>query len=399
MDARQRLLATAIAEVGYLEKKTNKNLDSKMANAGYNNYTKYARDLDAISGFYNGKKQGYAWCDMFVDWCFVTTFGVDNAKLLLGQPNKSYGAGCGYSRKYFKAMGRLHTKNPEPGDQIFFWNSAKTKVAHTGLVYEVDGTYVYTIEGNTSSTSGVIANGGGVFRKKYKLSYARICGYGRPDYASMDDTTPEDTNKHAVLTYGDKGEEVEYMQTRLKIHGHKLDVDGKFGPATLKELEAFQKDHNLEADGVCGPKTWEELEKDPVEETRPVLRRGDKGEDVKYMQERLIKFGYDLSPDGADGKFGPNTEKQLKAFQKKNNLVVDGVCGPATWEALERNVQGYWIQVTASSLNVRKGPSTKYAIVDKLKKGAKKYIIEEEKGWGHLSDINGWISLQYTKKI
>ena len=71
MDARQRLLATAIAEVGYLEKKTNKNLDSKTANAGYNNYTKYARDLDAISGFYNGKKQGYAWCDMFVDWCFV----------------------------------------------------------------------------------------------------------------------------------------------------------------------------------------------------------------------------------------------------------------------------------------------------------------------------------------
>ena len=61
-------------EVGHLEKASNNNLDSKTANVGNNNYTKYARDPDAISGFYNGKKQGYVWCDVFTDWCFCQSF-------------------------------------------------------------------------------------------------------------------------------------------------------------------------------------------------------------------------------------------------------------------------------------------------------------------------------------
>ena len=80
-----KVLAIAKAEVGYLEKRNNSNLDSKTANAGTANYTKYARDLDAI-GFYNGRKNGYAWCDVFVDWCFVQAYGAENAKKLLCQP-------------------------------------------------------------------------------------------------------------------------------------------------------------------------------------------------------------------------------------------------------------------------------------------------------------------------
>lgn len=177
-----KLLEVAEAQVGYLEKKSNSNLDSKTANAGDKNYTKFARDLDKLGYFYNGPKNGYAWCDVFVDWCFVQAFGVDEAMKLLQQPKKSYGAGCGYSRDYYKKKGQFYTSKPKPGDQIFFWNSRKNSVAHTGIVYEVDSTYVYTIEGNTSSSSGVVANGGAVAKKKYKLNYARLCGYGRPNY-------------------------------------------------------------------------------------------------------------------------------------------------------------------------------------------------------------------------
>lgn len=40
------LIVTARKEIGYREKRTERNLDSKTANAGYNNYTKYARDVD-----------------------------------------------------------------------------------------------------------------------------------------------------------------------------------------------------------------------------------------------------------------------------------------------------------------------------------------------------------------
>lgn len=192
-----KLLATAKAEVGYLEKASNSNLDSKTGNAGSGNYTKYARDLDKVSGFYNGRKNGHAWCDVFVDWCFWETFGTVDAKKLLCQPSKSLGAGCKYSMQYYQKKGQFYT-SPKAGDQIFFIESDGDGIAHTGLVYKVDSTYVYTIEGNTSKASGVIANGGGVAEKKYKLSYERIAGYGRPDYGSVKSTGGSTTSNVTV---------------------------------------------------------------------------------------------------------------------------------------------------------------------------------------------------------
>ena len=105
-----KVITVAMNEVGYLEKRTNAQLYDKTANAGTNNYTKYANDIDTkYPNFYNSKKNGYAWCDVFVDWCFIQAFGVDNAKKLLNQPDKSLGAGCGYSANYFKQIGRFFT--------------------------------------------------------------------------------------------------------------------------------------------------------------------------------------------------------------------------------------------------------------------------------------------------
>lgn len=181
MTAVERVIATAKAEEGYLEKATNANLDSKTANAGSGNWTKYARDLDLL-GVYNGKKNGYAWCDMFVDWCFVTTFGLATAWAMTFQAMKGLGAGCTYSAQYYRNKGRFD-KNPKAGDQIFFTNDGGKTSNHTGLVVAVDNTYVYTIEGNTSSLAGVVANGGCVRQKSYKKTYANIYGYGHPDYS------------------------------------------------------------------------------------------------------------------------------------------------------------------------------------------------------------------------
>ena len=67
----ENLIAIARNELGYKEKASNSNLDSKTANAGHNNYQKFGRDLHN-AGYYNGNKNGYAWCDQFVDWCFWT---------------------------------------------------------------------------------------------------------------------------------------------------------------------------------------------------------------------------------------------------------------------------------------------------------------------------------------
>ena len=259
MNELDKVISIAMQEDGYLEKKSNKDLDDKIANAGNNNYTKYARDLDNIKDFYNGKKQGYAWCDVFVDWCFVQAFGVDHAKELLCQPNKSLGAGVYYSANYYKQCKQFYKSKPKAGDQIFF-NNSKGNAQHTGLVYKVDNKYVYTIEGNTSSAKGVVANGGCVRLKQYSLKYNRIMGYGRPNYKYEEQpkmlyngifpTLP----KNGALKRGSKGEQVKYLQLFLNwAIDSNLVIDGSFGPATEKAVKKYQKQYGLVVDGHFGP--------------------------------------------------------------------------------------------------------------------------------------------------
>ena len=179
----ERLLATARAEIGYIEKETNAHLDDKTANAGDGNWNKYARDLDALGVVYNGKKNGYAWCDIFTDWCFIQTFGLELGLQLLCQAKKGVGAGCSGSANYYKQKGQFHTSSPQPGDQIFFTKDGGKSFYHTGIVEKVAGGRVYTIEGNTSSAAGVVENGGCVRDKSYALTYSKIGGYGRPDFS------------------------------------------------------------------------------------------------------------------------------------------------------------------------------------------------------------------------
>lgn len=194
----QKLLDIALNEVGYLEKETYDQLDEKTANAGDENYTKYQRDLAKIS-YFNSSKKGVAWCAVFVCWCFVQAFGKTAALKLLCQPSSgNCGAGCGSQMNYYKNKKRFYTSDPQPGDQIIFLSKDKTEATHTGIVYKVDNKYVYTVEGNTSSSSGVVANGGAVAKKKYKLTYDRIAGYGRPDYGVVENKN--DTNKEIPAT-------------------------------------------------------------------------------------------------------------------------------------------------------------------------------------------------------
>ena len=66
------------------------------------------------------------------------------------------------------------------------------------------------------------------------------------------------------------------------------------------------------------------------------LKKGAKGEAVKTMQTMLIACGYSCGGTGADGDFGKNTDAALRAFQKDNDLTVDGIYGPASKVALEK---------------------------------------------------------------
>ena len=176
MDVIKRLTARFESWTGYCEKRSASQLDDFTANAGSNNYTCFGRDYTKLvnDGYdWNGEP----WCDEYIDVNFVYEFGKETAKKLLG----GFSAYTPASAQYIKNMGRWHTSNPREGDIIFFRNSSG--ICHTGYVRGNDGVYVYTNEGNTSSSSGVVANGGCVANKKYSLSYSKIAGYGRPDYS------------------------------------------------------------------------------------------------------------------------------------------------------------------------------------------------------------------------
>lgn len=175
MSKASEIVAIALAQIGYKEKASNKNLDDPAANAGSANWTKYARDL-ASAGYYNGNKNGFAWCDVFVDWCFFKAYGKDEGQRIQCQTGP-YGAGCTYSMQYYQQKGRCD-KNPKVGDQIFFRYSGSNGADHTGIVVEVSSSQIVTVEGNS---------GNQVKKNTYARSNSTIIGYGHPLYS---ETTP-----------------------------------------------------------------------------------------------------------------------------------------------------------------------------------------------------------------
>ena len=67
-------------------------------------------------------------------------------------------------------------------------------------------------------------------------------------------------------------------------------------------------------------------------------------------------------------------------------------------EVVQPTFNTYKVRVTASALNVRKGPSTSYKIIKTVKKNEVYNVLEEKNGWGRITDA-GWISLSYTEKV
>lgn len=232
-----KVLQIATNEIGYLEKKSDAHLDDKTANAGYNNFTKYGKEMGC---------NGQPWCDAFVDWCFKTAYGIADGKKLLG----GWSNYTPTSAQYFKRILSWYTV-PKVGDIIFFKNS--TRICHTGIVIGVDKNRVYTIEGNTSNKDGLEANGGCVAKKSYTLTYTRIAGYGRPSYKDEDSVIADNPPE---IKMGDVNIWVTKLQFKLVACGYKIKIDGDFGNNTKNALISFQGEKGLVKDGICGPKTW-----------------------------------------------------------------------------------------------------------------------------------------------
>lgn len=164
-------------QVGYLEKRSNSNLDSKTGNAGYNNYTKYSRDVNSMGLM---GCQGQPWCAVYQFWICAQVLGKSKALEIMG--NGFYN--CNSVKAHSKSKGTWHT-TPKLGALVIFRNGA-----HIGRVIAINVNTIRTNEGNTSSggLNNVEANGGCVAEKSYTIGNSQIDGYVWIDYGTQEES-------------------------------------------------------------------------------------------------------------------------------------------------------------------------------------------------------------------
>ena len=185
-DKRTDVIAVALSQMGYQEGSSSSNLSGM--NGGSSNYTEFMTHVYA--------NQSLEWCAAFCAWSLYQSQATNhtgyNYYYRANQGKSGYHwceISCPYWKQALQFDGLYKASAykggsyiPKTGDLIFF--TSGTTVGHIGLVVYSDGTYVYTIEGNTSSGTGVESNGGGAYFKKYELNHSRIDGYGALDYPS-----------------------------------------------------------------------------------------------------------------------------------------------------------------------------------------------------------------------
>lgn len=250
----KKVILIAKNEIGYLEKKSNSQLDSKTANSGSANYTKYWRDVKP-------SYQGQPWCACFVSWCFMKAFGLETAKKLLKH----------WPYVYCPTMSGLFTlnANPKVGDIVIFKHNGT--FTHTGLVTAVVGDRFYTIEGNTSGASGIIANGGGVCAKSYLNSQMPGTKFCTPDWKIVNRTSTNTSTggkymfEPKTVKLGSKGTSVLLLQEILVARDFRgadnqiLSLDRVAGENTIRALNSYKKSRNMKQDGICDATVWKDL--------------------------------------------------------------------------------------------------------------------------------------------
>jgi hypothetical protein len=195
---------------------------------------------------------GYAWCSIFVWWCFHT-LGIDVRHTVAANYSGAEQAMEGFFRHGWKVAGTDH--QPHPGDVVFFhFDGEHSGANHTGIVVSADAGGVHTIEGNTSTGDrGSQVNGGGVYRRYRR--WGVVIGYGRyPLPTAAPQPAPParqyPTLKQPMGSAGPPSSDVHNMQKLLH-----LNADGIYDSRTAKAVGRFQAAHSLHVDNIAGPAT------------------------------------------------------------------------------------------------------------------------------------------------
>ena len=236
-------------------------------------------------------------------------------------------------------------------EQLQFWLNTLAQYESSIPSLTVDGVY------GTGTANTVRA-----FQRKYGLTVDGVVGrttwtevYDQFRSIQSDNGTPN-AYPGTALREGSSGQNVRLVQFWLKIARTvytslaNVTVDGKFGSATAAAVRRFQSYFGLTSDGVVGRITWNKLyevyndiaNRLLSSSLRPgeypgVLRTGSSGTAVRELQFYLyLMSAYESSipPVSIDGKFGADTERAVRAYQRFAGLTVDGVVGRTTWNSL-----------------------------------------------------------------
>ena len=236
-------------------------------------------------------------------------------------------------------------------EQLQFWLNTLAQYESAIPSVTVDGVF-------GSGTANAVR----AFQRKYGLTVDGVVGrttwtevYDQFRSIQSDNGTPN-AYPGTPLREGSSGQNVRLVQFWLKIARTvytslaNVTVDGKFGSATAAAVRRFQSYFGLTSDGVVGRITWNKLyevyndiaNKLLSSSLRPgeypgVLRTGSSGTAVRELQFYLyLMSAYESSipPVSIDGKFGADTERAVRAYQRFAGLTVDGVVGRTTWDSL-----------------------------------------------------------------
>jgi peptidoglycan hydrolase-like protein with peptidoglycan-binding domain len=164
--------------------------------------------------------------------------------------------------------------------------------------------------------------------------------------SAVNEQATSNPNSGITLKRGVRSPQVKTLQEQLRVAGYFFaDSSGFYGPVTEAAVKRFQEAHGIKPDGVAGPSTVSKLpsvgvgfgeDETPARPTstsapkvsRDNLIKGDRGEDVRRMQQQLKKAGF--LEGKIDGVFGTMTEEAVLRFQEANYLATSGVAGPTT---------------------------------------------------------------------
>ena len=292
---------------GYLEKKSNACLDDFKKNAGYNNYTRFARDVNSWG---QPGCQAQPWCAEYQFWKLAKVLGITRALQIMGGGFYN----CKSITNHAKRNGTWH-KSPKVGALIIFRNGS-----HVGSVRSFNGSVVYTNEGNTSSAAGVVANGGAVRNKSYAINDSAIDGYVWIDWGSEGQTVTWKATGTATSTADDlyvrespngyvigkinKGNRVEIngeksgAWTKIKVAGigigwaatKYLVVDGVKNTAATATVIAKKQDKNQRlytgqvTASSLNVRTWAGAEYPNIKKY-PTLSKGNKVDVMNFTQK------------------------------------------------------------------------------------------------------------------